>query len=86
MGSEVPRRFGQLATISGVDRQMYQRLFQHNYHQHSLQPPQEANQASSHFWICRLMTLQRGPSALDRDRRKRFTGRLGSTTSWRGDQ
>jgi hypothetical protein len=86
MGAEVPRRFGQLATINGVDRQIYLRLFQHNNHQHSLQPPQKANQASSHFWICWLMTLQRGPSALDDDRRKRFTGRVGSTASWRGDQ
>ena len=32
MGAEVPRCFGQLATTNGVARQIYQPLFQHNYH------------------------------------------------------
>jgi len=36
LAAEVPSRFRQLATITGVGKQSYQRLFLHYYHQHAL--------------------------------------------------
>lgn len=42
LAAEVPNRFRNLATISGVGKQSYQRLFQHYYLQQSLHPLVEA--------------------------------------------